>query len=249
MVLFVDRCRISEVSDVEALYDSLMNLIVQLGSYGVIHGDFNEFNIMVTEDGKPVVIDFPQMTSTCHTNARMSVFASVCVFMLFTNLQPSLHPSVPPSPSPLRTCKIHDPVRKTSRWSGVVWLLLRAVARLRPLKQYSKMLLQSSSSMGQPIAMHLSFKGHLHTPEAHHEAYQSTASAVLQTAKVNQSGPPGEIHHPCLNYQTWPTTPLLLQGSQRAGVSSFLLLVTHSTEQILPKDTDSEDASSGDYVP
>lgn len=64
-------CQINEVDDVEWLYDELMNLIVKLGSYGVIHGDFNEFNIMLTDDGKPIVIDFPQMVSTNHMNAEM----------------------------------------------------------------------------------------------------------------------------------------------------------------------------------
>jgi RIO kinase 2 len=55
---------------VEELYDDLMNLIVRFGNSGVIHGDFNEFNIMVTDDGKPVIIDFPQMLSISHPNAR-----------------------------------------------------------------------------------------------------------------------------------------------------------------------------------
>ncbi|KAG8338050.1 hypothetical protein J6590_009332 [Homalodisca vitripennis] len=57
--------------------------------------------------------------------------------------------------------------------------------------------------MGRPIAMHLSFKSLLRTPEAHHEAYQSMISAVSQTAENNLSGPPVEIHHPCPNYQRW----------------------------------------------
>ncbi|XP_050309345.1 serine/threonine-protein kinase RIO2 isoform X2 [Anthonomus grandis grandis] len=38
---------------------------------GVIHGDFNEFNIILTEDEKPIIIDFPQMVSTEHPNAEM----------------------------------------------------------------------------------------------------------------------------------------------------------------------------------
>ena len=65
------RTQINEVEDVEALYNDLMNLIVSLGNAGVIHGDFNEFNIMVTQDAKPILIDFPQMVSTSHPNARM----------------------------------------------------------------------------------------------------------------------------------------------------------------------------------
>ncbi|KAG5316012.1 RIOK2 kinase, partial [Acromyrmex insinuator] len=63
-------CNINEVDNVEALYDELMDLIVRLANHGVIHGDFNEFNIMIKDDGKPVIIDFPQMVSTEHENAE-----------------------------------------------------------------------------------------------------------------------------------------------------------------------------------
>lgn len=62
---------INEVENIEALYDDLMNLIMRLGNCGVIHGDFNEFNIMITDDQKPILIDFPQMVSTSHPNAQM----------------------------------------------------------------------------------------------------------------------------------------------------------------------------------
>lgn len=62
--------QIDEVENVEQLYDDLMNLIVRLGNAGVIHGDFNEFNLLVTEEAKPVLIDFPQMLSTSHSNAK-----------------------------------------------------------------------------------------------------------------------------------------------------------------------------------
>ncbi|XP_066257734.1 uncharacterized protein RIOK2 [Euwallacea similis] len=62
---------ISEVKDVEALYDQLMNLIVRFADSGVIHGDFNEFNIILDEDENPIIIDFPQMMSTEHANAEM----------------------------------------------------------------------------------------------------------------------------------------------------------------------------------
>jgi len=64
-------CQVYEVADVELLYDELMDLIVRLGNHGVIHGDFNEFNIMITKEEKPVLIDFPQMMSTSHPNAEM----------------------------------------------------------------------------------------------------------------------------------------------------------------------------------
>ncbi|XP_020295303.1 serine/threonine-protein kinase rio2 [Pseudomyrmex gracilis] len=63
-------CNVHEVENVEALYDELMDLIVRLANHGVIHGDFNEFNVMIKDDGKPVIIDFPQMISTEHQNAE-----------------------------------------------------------------------------------------------------------------------------------------------------------------------------------
>lgn len=63
--------QVNEVEDVEQLYDDLMNLIVRLGNCGVIHGDFNEFNIMIGDDARPVLIDFPQMVSTSHANAKL----------------------------------------------------------------------------------------------------------------------------------------------------------------------------------
>jgi RIO kinase 2 len=47
-----------------------MQLILQLASQGLIHGDYNEFNILVYQDGRPVLIDFPQMISIDHPNAR-----------------------------------------------------------------------------------------------------------------------------------------------------------------------------------
>ncbi|XP_038116984.1 serine/threonine-protein kinase RIO2 [Culex quinquefasciatus] len=63
---------VAEVGNVEQLYDDLINLIVRLGNCGVIHEDFNEFNVMITEeDQRPILIDFPQMVSTPHPNAEM----------------------------------------------------------------------------------------------------------------------------------------------------------------------------------
>jgi len=62
--------QITEVEDPAKLYDDLMNLLLKLANHGVIHGDFNEFNIMVKDNGDPIVIDFPQMVSTNHPSAK-----------------------------------------------------------------------------------------------------------------------------------------------------------------------------------
>ena len=52
-----------------------MDIIVRFAQAGLIHGDYNEFNILIRRDsGEPIVIDFPQMVSTSHENAEWLVF-------------------------------------------------------------------------------------------------------------------------------------------------------------------------------
>ena len=89
--------QISEVPDPAGLYAELMEMILRLAMFGLIHGDFNEFNILIKEEKVeeetkeitsvpmgpttiktepsvilvPVLIDFPQMVSIDHTNAAM----------------------------------------------------------------------------------------------------------------------------------------------------------------------------------
>lgn len=59
-----------ELNDPAALYDELMNLLLRLANHGVIHSDFNEFNVMIDDDEKPILIDFPQMVSSSHSEAQ-----------------------------------------------------------------------------------------------------------------------------------------------------------------------------------
>lgn len=75
--------QIATAPDPASLYADLIALILRFASNGLIHGDFNEFNILIKEekatsdDGQesiklePVVIDFPQMVSMEHQNAKM----------------------------------------------------------------------------------------------------------------------------------------------------------------------------------
>lgn len=54
--------QVASVRDPGALYDKLMELIVSLAEHGLIHGDFNEFNLMLDEKNEmPTVIDLPQV--------------------------------------------------------------------------------------------------------------------------------------------------------------------------------------------
>ena len=86
--------QIREVPNPAGLYAGLIDIVLRLATFGLIHGDFNEFNILIREeetpgiekagntetehpDSKPgitlipVIIDFPQMVSIDHTNAEM----------------------------------------------------------------------------------------------------------------------------------------------------------------------------------
>ncbi|KAI5920189.1 RIO1-domain-containing protein [Camillea tinctor] len=93
--------QISQVPDPAALYAELIAAILRLAQHGLIHGDFNEFNILIKEEEEeireeeakepgsnhnngekapatttvtkvtPVIIDFPQMVSMDHANAEM----------------------------------------------------------------------------------------------------------------------------------------------------------------------------------
>ena len=52
------------------LYDKMMGMVVQLARHGLIHGDFNEYNLILDpESFEFTLIDFPQMVSTSHENA------------------------------------------------------------------------------------------------------------------------------------------------------------------------------------
>lgn len=60
---------------IHELYEELMASILTLAQHGLIHGDFNEFNLMLRlplheYTRKFVMIDFPQMVSTSHPEAR-----------------------------------------------------------------------------------------------------------------------------------------------------------------------------------
>ncbi|MGH0168458.1 UNVERIFIED_CONTAM: hypothetical protein FKN15_054725 [Acipenser sinensis] len=63
-------CQVHHVEDPGALYSELMDLIVKLANHGLIHGDFNEFNVMMDDEDHATIIDFPQMVSTSHLNAE-----------------------------------------------------------------------------------------------------------------------------------------------------------------------------------
>jgi RIO kinase 2 len=61
---------VKELRHPDRVYLTCMKLIVKLAEHGLIHGDFNEFNLLITDDEEVTMIDFPQMVSTDHANAQ-----------------------------------------------------------------------------------------------------------------------------------------------------------------------------------
>ncbi|NWX47212.1 RIOK2 kinase, partial [Steatornis caripensis] len=63
-------CQVHQMEDPASVYSELMDLIIKLANHGLIHGDFNEFNLILDNDDHVTMIDFPQMISTSHANAE-----------------------------------------------------------------------------------------------------------------------------------------------------------------------------------
>eukprot|EP00501_MAST-03F_sp_TOSAG23-6_P000445 GSMAST32.ASY1.ANO1.458.1 assembled CDS len=65
-------CQINDLGALEPapIYNRLMQIILRLARYGLIHCDFNEFNLLLSNAGLITMIDFPQMISTSHRQAQ-----------------------------------------------------------------------------------------------------------------------------------------------------------------------------------
>ena len=50
---------VSSFTHPKEVYLQLMGLVIRLAENGLIHGDFNEFNLMIDDDEKITLIDFP----------------------------------------------------------------------------------------------------------------------------------------------------------------------------------------------
>lgn len=76
--------QVRELRDPAALFGKLMDLLIRLAEAGLIHGDFNEFNLLIHhETEEPVMIDFPQMVSTSHPNAAEQFQRDVACLQAF----------------------------------------------------------------------------------------------------------------------------------------------------------------------
>ncbi|GAB2217937.1 hypothetical protein Droror1_Dr00001151 [Drosera rotundifolia] len=76
--------QVKQLQNPEVVFEFIIGLIVRLAEHGLIHCDFNEFNIMIDDDENVTMIDFPQMVSVNHKNAQAYFDRDVeCIFRFF----------------------------------------------------------------------------------------------------------------------------------------------------------------------
>jgi len=74
LMTLVDGCPMYQVREFmhpSRIYNECLRLICRLAEYGLIHCDFNEYNLLINDDEELTLIDFPQMVSISHPNAQM----------------------------------------------------------------------------------------------------------------------------------------------------------------------------------
>ncbi|KAH7573414.1 hypothetical protein JRO89_XS03G0144800 [Xanthoceras sorbifolium] len=76
--------QVNQLQNPETVFETIIGLVTRLAEHGLIHCDFNEFNIMIDDDEKITMIDFPQMVSVSHRNAQMYFDRDVeCILKFF----------------------------------------------------------------------------------------------------------------------------------------------------------------------
>ncbi|AFZ81687.1 RIO1 family domain-containing protein [Theileria equi strain WA] len=85
---FVEGTPLSQVREMyepKKVLNLLIHHIVKLAKLGIIHGDYNGFNLLINDDGdKVTVIDFPQVISVTHENAKFYFDRDIkCVIEMF----------------------------------------------------------------------------------------------------------------------------------------------------------------------
>ena len=63
------QIKAGNMAGAEEIFNKCVTMLKRLAEHGLVHCDFNEFNIMTDEGGNLTMIDFPQMISTSHPNA------------------------------------------------------------------------------------------------------------------------------------------------------------------------------------
>jgi len=76
--------QIRVLEDPGAVFRQCVDLVARLAALGLIHCDFNEFNLLIDSNEHLTLIDFPQMVSVGHGNARELFYRDVeCIIRFF----------------------------------------------------------------------------------------------------------------------------------------------------------------------
>ena len=62
--------QVRELLNPRRVYEECMGVVVRLAQLGLVHCDLNEFNLLISDEEELTLIDFPQMVSMSHPNAR-----------------------------------------------------------------------------------------------------------------------------------------------------------------------------------
>ena len=64
------QIKAGKMPDADVVFEKCLAILKRLAQSGLIHCDFNEFNLMINQEGTEItLIDFPQMVSVQHKNA------------------------------------------------------------------------------------------------------------------------------------------------------------------------------------
>eukprot|EP00210_Caulerpa_lentillifera_P002042 g1957.t1 len=88
--------QVKQLGDPGLVFHQIMKWLKRFVEVGLVHCDFNEFNLMINEESEVTIIDFPQMVSVWHENAE-ELFSRDrdCIIKLDSFLDPELGVSIP----------------------------------------------------------------------------------------------------------------------------------------------------------
>ena len=77
--------QVKDLEDPAGAFEQMVDILCSMARVGLVHCDFNEFNVLLCDDGRLTAIDFPQMVSVSHENAKMLFERDLnCIIRFFT---------------------------------------------------------------------------------------------------------------------------------------------------------------------
>ena len=112
--------QIRELAKPGKVFAQLMELHIRLAQCGLVHCDFNEFNVMINDNEELTMIDFPQMVSTSHKNAAYYFNRDVECLRLFFERRYGFQASSVPTLADCTT-RIMELDKLSAAWDFCFW--------------------------------------------------------------------------------------------------------------------------------